>query len=79
MCTDVFNYTQIILWRIYYLAVSFEIQCRSSSGRCTKTLMHKSELRVTESIGIDLSLTPAGMIRVKRTITSDNTHIDHTA
>ena len=32
-----------------------------------------------ESVDIHLSLTPAGMIRVKRTITSDNTHINRTS
>ena len=41
--------------------------------------MHKSELCVIESVGIHLSLTPDGMIRVQSTITSDNTHIGHTS
>jgi hypothetical protein len=38
-----------------------------------------TELCVIESVGIYLSLTPAGMIRVKHPITSDNTHIDRTS
>ena len=79
MCTAVFKHTQLTLLRMFI----WQLDSNSSVGRhravAREHEMHKSELCVIQSVGIYLSLTPAGMIRVQSTITRDNTHTDNTS